>query len=77
MSLFCGKKPTLGALKLGRAPYRVKMTFVKTQGLQNAKEQARTHGFNAKNDKSYGALWLKIWAKMSRFYLYLRLGLSV
>ena len=60
---FCGKKPTLGALNLGPAPYRVKIEFVKTQGLRYAKEQARTHGFNVKNAKSNRALWLEIWTK--------------
>ena len=35
------KKPTLGALQLGPAPYRVKIKIVKTQGLLYAKEQAR------------------------------------
>ena len=52
MSLFGAKKPTLGALKLGPAPYRVKTKFMKTEGLQYAKEQARPHSFNAKNDNS-------------------------
>ena len=47
MSQFFEKNPTLGALKLGPAPYRVKIKFVKTEGLQYAKEQARPHGFNA------------------------------
>ena len=63
MSHFFEKNPTLGALKLGPAPYRVKIKFVKRQGSQYAKEQARTHGFNAKIDNSNGALWLEIWAK--------------
>ena len=44
------KNPTLGALKLGPGPYRVKIKLLKTEGLQHAKEQARPHGFNAKND---------------------------
>ena len=49
---FSGKKPTLGALKLGPAPYRVKIKLLKTEGLQHAKEQASAHGFNTKKDNS-------------------------
>ena len=54
------KKPVVGGLKLGAAPYRLKIEILNTQGLLYGKELAMAHGFNAKNDKSIGPLWLEI-----------------
>ena len=51
---FCKKTPTSNAQKLGLAPYRLKIEVKKTNGLQYAKEPARAHSFNAKNDNSNG-----------------------
>jgi hypothetical protein len=44
----CENNPTLEAAKLGPAPYKVKIEFVKTHGLLYAKEQGTTLGFNNK-----------------------------
>jgi hypothetical protein len=52
--------PVVGALKLGTAPYRVKVKILKAKGLLYGKEPAMAHGFIAKIDKTIGPLWLKI-----------------
>ena len=57
------KKPVVGTLKLDSAPYRVKIKFLNTEWFLDSKEHAMTHGFNAKNDRSNGPIWLKISAK--------------
>ena len=60
MGLRSKKTPVVGALKLGAAPYRVKIKILKAKGLLYGKEPAMAHGFNAKIDKTIGPLWLKI-----------------
>jgi hypothetical protein len=42
------EKYILSAFKLGPAPYSVNIHFLKICGLQQAIEEARAHGFNAK-----------------------------
>jgi hypothetical protein len=50
----------VGTLKLGEAPYRVKIKILNTQWLLYGKEPAMAHGFNGKKIKSIGSLWLEI-----------------
>ena len=46
MGLRSKKTPVVGVLKLGAAPYRVKIKILKAQALLYGKEPAISHSFN-------------------------------